>query len=408
MPAAASGRTAAYVRALLTCTLAALLAILTGRAEVLLLVSPLAVWLALAGASPRPQPATARLSASRTREGEACELIAEAAGPVTLAVPLREHTRYTPAWGAVMGSEAAGAKISLSFSRWGMYEVGPVTLVAHDPLFSRRCLSPCELSPVRVTPRADTSSARSSLAHPIGVTGAHTSPRRGDGSALADVRPFLPGDKLRRINWRVTSRVGELHTNATLTDRDTDVIIAVDTLTEVRGNGASSLDASVSALNVLARYYLDTGDRVGLHDFGTVLGSLRPRSGRGQYRLLTDLVAGAERGTARNNRPRPLHRLRGGSLVFVCSPLLRADVTEEVLSLIARGAQVVLVDTLPGNLADEADETRRLAWRLRLLERAETVARIEECGTPVIPWQGRESLSPVLASLSRQGARRRR
>ncbi|MGQ4506221.1 DUF58 domain-containing protein [Dermabacteraceae bacterium P13264] len=408
MPAAASGHTAAYVRALLTCSFGALLAILTGRAEVLLLVSALAAWLALAAASPKPRPATARLSSSRAREGEVCELTAEAAGPVTLATTLRAHTKYTPAWGAVLGGAGSKAKISLSFSRWGMYEVGPVTLVSHDALFSQRCLSPCQLPPVRVTPRADTSSARSSLAHPIGVTGAHTSPRRGDGSALADVRPFLPGDRLRRINWRVTSRVGELHTNATLTDRDTDVIIAVDTLTDVGSDTGSSLDTSVSALNVLARYYLDAGDRVGLHDFGTVLGSLRPRSGRGQYRLLTDLVAGAERATARNNRPRPLYRLRGGSLVFVCSPLLRADVTDEVISLLARGAQVVLIDTLPGDLTAEGDETRRLAWRLRLLERAETVARIEEYGTPVIPWRGSESLSPVLASLSRQGARRRR
>ncbi|PWD50283.1 hypothetical protein C8046_06005 [Serinibacter arcticus] len=42
----------------------------------------------------------------------------------------------------------------------------------------------------------------------VGLTGAHTSRRRGDGDDLHDIAPFRSGDRLRRIDWRVTARRG--------------------------------------------------------------------------------------------------------------------------------------------------------------------------------------------------------
>src|SRR5690606_31770923 len=39
-----------------------------------------------------------------------------------------------------------------------------------------------------------------------GLTGPHSWRRAGDGGDLHDVRMFAPGDRLRRIDWRVTAR----------------------------------------------------------------------------------------------------------------------------------------------------------------------------------------------------------
>ena len=39
-----------------------------------------------------------------------------------------------------------------------------------------------------------------------GLTGPHTSRRLGDGTELRDIAPLLPGDPVRRVDWRVTAR----------------------------------------------------------------------------------------------------------------------------------------------------------------------------------------------------------
>ena len=39
-----------------------------------------------------------------------------------------------------------------------------------------------------------------------GLTGPHDSRRAGDGNDLRDINLFTPGDRLRRIDWRVTAR----------------------------------------------------------------------------------------------------------------------------------------------------------------------------------------------------------
>lgn len=54
-----------------------------------------------------------------------------------------------------------------------------------------------------------------------GLIGGHPSHRPGEGSDVAGVRPFVLGDRLRRINWRVTGRTGTLHVTSTYADRDT-------------------------------------------------------------------------------------------------------------------------------------------------------------------------------------------
>ena len=44
--------------------------------------------------------------------------------------------------------------------------------------------------------------------HPVGLIGQNRSRRGGDGSEFFAIRPFQPGDRLRRVNWRTTLRTG--------------------------------------------------------------------------------------------------------------------------------------------------------------------------------------------------------
>ena len=97
-------------------------------------------------------------------------------------------------------------------------------------------------------------------------------PRRRRG--VGHIRPFRTGDRLRRINWRVSLRTGELHVVAPLAERDTGVLLVVDALADHGVSGgidgaASSLDVTVRAAAALAEHHLRRGDRVALRVVGS-------------------------------------------------------------------------------------------------------------------------------------------
>ena len=96
------------------------------------------------------------------------------------------------------------------------------------------------------------------MPRPAGLVGLHRANRQGGGSEPAEVRPFRPGDRLRRINWRVSSRTGTLHVTSTWSDRDTHVLLLLDTEADIgRSDGvdgrASSLDIAVRAAAAVGR-----------------------------------------------------------------------------------------------------------------------------------------------------------
>ena len=79
-------------------------------------------------------------------------------------------------------------------------------------------------------------------------------------------------------------------------ERNTDVVLFVDSFTDVRGYERSSLEEAVRAAASLATRYLERRDRVGLVGFGGVLRWLQPGMGATQrYRLIeTMLETGVE------------------------------------------------------------------------------------------------------------------
>ncbi|WP_262425798.1 DUF58 domain-containing protein [Brachybacterium sp. Z12] len=193
---------------------------------------------------------------------------------------------------------------------------------------------------------------------PIGVSGMHLSRRRGDGTALSEVREFRTGDRLHRINWRVTSRTGRLHTNATFTEQDTEVLIVTDTIADIipapwAGDDApSSLDMTVRATAAVARHYLTAGDRVSLFDLGHLIGPVPAGTGPRQLRVLTNALARAGRDDSAMRLPRRLRTVRSGTLVVVCSPLLHKEAIAQIGVLVSHGADVIVVDTLPPSIGD--------------------------------------------------------
>ena len=158
-------------------------------------------------------------------------------------------------------------------------------------------------------------------------TGSEVARVKGDGIEYADIRDFVSGDRVRAINWRASARRGELVVNERHPERNTDVVLFVDSFTDVRGDGRSTLDDAVRASAALASRYLERRDRVGLIAFGGILRWLRPGMGHWQRVMLIETLL--ETGiqptyTWREVSGIPARILPTKALVFAITPLVDA------------------------------------------------------------------------------------
>lgn len=245
-----------------------------------------------------------------------------------------------------------------------------------------------------------------------GLVGAHRSRRAGDSTDLRDIRPFAPGDRLRRVDWRVSLRAGfphsgALHVREHHADTDADVVLALDTRVEVGAQlgdwvsstgaaaGSAARDAPVSSLDTavrvaasLAASYLRQGDRVGLADLGRPQLYLRPGSGARQLLRLRHRLVVSARLAGWSPRPVLAQQLvPAGAMVVVLSPFLDDAVAQLAVVAARRGNLVVAVDVLPQPLA--ADPETPWGPAVLALVRAERRARLEGLawhGVPVLHW----------------------
>lgn len=415
--------TAAYGRAVGLGAGLLLGAVLLHRPDLVVLAAPLLIGTGLALAA-RPYSApTVRLSvpAEALLEGGRATVTATVSAPdgldvaaVVLAVPLWLDPESGPLPPARAVPVAAGEPATVDFPlrtlRWGRRQVGPATLyataayglLAWPPLTTESMAT--ATWPLRegfgagdVVPRAE------------GLVGGHLSRRPGDGSDVAGVRPFVVGDRLRRVNWRVTGRTGTLHVTSTYADRDTEVLLCLDSRQDLGRPPDSSLDIGVRAAAAVAGHYLRAGDRVGLVDLGQRYRVVPPRAGRGHLVRLLDVLLDA-RSAEEGARAAPAAGELAGhigadALVVVLSPLAADTSLRIVAGLAQAGRSTVVIDTLPaGPRPDPRGEYTELAFRLWRLRRDADLHRLAELGVPVVRWQGAGSLDVVLRDV-RQAAR---
>lgn len=405
----------------------ALLAVLARRPDLLVLAAPLALAaLALTGRPPgRPD---ARLTAPTdvVAEGDDVRVtlaVHGAAGAQTAAFrlrtadwvrPARQHEVTVVARPPAVGSLAVDAR--LVAARWGRSDVGPGVLVLSacggllragpDRVPARR---------IRVLPLSARYDSSPLVPRARDAVGLHRSSRLGEGSELAGIRPFAPGDRFRRINWRTSLRTGDLQVNATTTERDAAVQLLLDARYDAGTSGgvhaaASGVDIAVRAAAALADFYLRLGDRVGLVTFTATARVLSARAGRGQRARLLDALLSTAAPAAVGVEPRLAAppNLDPRALVFVVSPLVGRYVFEQVGVMVRAGHTVVVIDTLPvGAVPDDPDPWTSSATAIWLLERSTRIGQLRAIGAPVVPWQGSRSLDAVLAELARANARTR-
>lgn len=394
-----------------------LLAVLLRRADLVVLAAPLVLGAAL-GLAARPVAGPAirlRVPADALLEGGRATVVADvtASDGVDVAavhLGLPPDLIATPAAAAVLippGDGPVGVEFRVRTIRWGRQPAGPAVLRATGGYGMLSWPSVrTETAMLTTWPLRDGFDAAETVPRAQGLVGAHVSRRPGEGGDLAGVRPFVPGDRLRRINWRVTGRTGELHVTATYSDRDAEVLLLLDSVQDLGRAPESSLDVGVRAAAAIAEHYLRAGDRVGLVDLGNPQRRVPPRNGRSHLVRLLDVLMDAR--PRRDQRGDPAATAEAAALssplalVVLLSPLTHPDALAAVATVARSGRSVVAVDTLPTDLhPDRRSDWTPLAFRIWRLRRSADLDRLSELGVPVVAWGGAGSLDQVLRDATR-------
>ncbi len=296
--------------------------------------------------------------------------------------------------------------------RWGAWGIGPVTVRMRDRLGLYAWEGRLgEAAFLRVYPEVETLRALLPPHETQVFVGNQVSRTKGEGIEFADMRPFASGDRIRRINWRASARRGSLWVNEHHPERNSDVIVFLDTFADVRRGGRGTIDLAVRAAASLAARYLRRKDRVGLVSFGGFLTWLVPSSGTVQlYRILdsllqTDIVLTY---AAKGVDVLPPRTLPPKALVLALTPLLDVRSAGMLLDLRARGFDLVVIEISPLPFVEPGrDPLRRLAYRIWQLSREALRARYADAGVPVIEWRDGEPLDAALEEVTgfRQRAR---
>jgi uncharacterized protein (DUF58 family) len=188
-------------------------------------------------------------------------------------------------------------------------------------------------------------------------------------------------------------------------ERNTDVVLFVDSFADVRGAGRSTLDEAVRATATLAARYLERRDRVGLVSFGGVLRWLQPGMGPSQrFRLVETLLeTGVEPTyTWRDVNVIPARILPPKALVLGVTPLVDPRFFATIADLRARGFDLAVIEVDPVPLVEPGSlELEQLGFRLWLLERELQRAKLARLGVAVARWGDDMELEAALEGVRR-------
>jgi uncharacterized protein (DUF58 family) len=396
-------------------------ALVVGRPALVVLVAPLLVIGAL-GILHRPDRdprVLNRLAHRSLHEGQGTRTWLDIADGddvevVTRVVAQAPYLALSPTEGAIAFPLGAPHEVQISPRRWGRrtlaaekvgltspwagFRWGPVTIPGRQML---------------ILPTLEHVRSVGEAPQPIGLIGSHRSRRDGNGTEFSSIRAFHSGDRLRRINWRVSMRTGTLHVESTRAEEDTAVLLIVDALADygisegVDGAG-SSLDVTVRAAAAIAEQYLGGGDRVAVRVLSPG-GEFAPyRTGTAHLRRILSLLATVRPGMPRNVEIDQIDfRATAGTVVVVLSPMLSEQVANATVRLVRRGLPVMVVDPLPADATplvwpDVDQQISSLAWRMRLLDRTHLLESLSGSGCPVVPWSGPRTLEEVVRRLARR------
>ncbi len=283
----------------------------------------------------------------------------------------------------------------------GHYPIGPLTVTVRDAFglyLSERRLAPETLA---VMPRPEKIRGTELRPRHLGPW-AGTIPSRasGVGTEFFSLRGYVPGDDLKRVNWKATAHSNRLIVNEMEAERVTDVMVVLDTdVSFYEASERELFEQSVKAAASMTSLLLRQGNRVGLILQGEERGIVPPGFGKRQERRMLYLLASAKPGAAIIPTSYVMNLLARLMLpsraqMVIISSLLDQGITDGIRQLVTAGYSVTVLAPSARDPGTYRSEAERLAFKIARLERANVLLAIEKMCT-LIQW-------PVGVPLSRR------
>jgi uncharacterized protein (DUF58 family) len=382
------------------------------------LVASVALSQAAEGSRPHTLSATIETQPDRCLEGDATaqsvtltssggNALIEVAVPLPPGVEVAGGARH--ALFVVNQDEPCLHRVELTAPRWGAYRVGGLALRRYSRgrfLVTDETIPPGRV--LKVYPSFERLSSALSPPETQTHSGDHVSRAGGDGIEFAAVRPYTPGDSVRRVNWRVTGRTNELHVNVAHPERNADVVMFLDTFTNAATTLGTTLDLAIKGAAAISRHHLAHNDRIGVIAFGGTLRWLTSSMGRTHAYRIAEFLLDVDATFSyawKDLRWLPARTLHPGALVIAFSPLVDERAVRALVDIGARGFPLYVIDTLPERCVPPGESAGgRLARRLWKLGRAAKRARLEAAG--VVTWPAEGGVEAALEVLRRRSAGR--
>ncbi|MDP9167873.1 MAG: DUF58 domain-containing protein, partial [Actinomycetota bacterium] len=143
---------------------------------------------------------------------------------------------------------AAGRfEVVLTADRWGRYPLmANIDVLGKGGLLAGRAdavaSAVAETFVFPIAPAQATALPRTELLDRLGT---HMTRHIGRGVEYGGIRPYVPGDQLRTVNWPVSARRGSLHVTERLSERAADVVVLVDTYDQPPGPATEATERTV-------------------------------------------------------------------------------------------------------------------------------------------------------------------
>jgi uncharacterized protein (DUF58 family) len=274
--------------------------------------------------------------------------------------------------------EVGEFKYTLSSPKRGRHELGPTLFVFKDNLRLRSISGQLSnVDELLVLPKIENLGTVDLKGRRVGPwPGLVPSRRMGIGTEFFELAPYIPGDDLRRVNWKASARSRQLVTNEFEGEQVVDVLVVLDCSEGVLSDifDYDLLEFQVEFAASLCSQLIMQGNRVGLSIYGAVRTWLDLAFGKRQLLRILDSLAIVRPGAATLPIKYVVESvvsaiLPARSLVLLISPMIGDDVPEMIENIAVKGYSTICFTPSIGTIPNDLNDSSRIARRIFAAER---------------------------------------